>query len=60
MLKPIYIFIQQHNFSDFDNGIFLSIRRINHANGPKEFEVKLNVTFSCINILRKFYIQWTI
>ncbi len=54
MLKPTYIFIQQHNLSDFENNIFLSIRHISHANGPKEFQVKLNVTFSCVNILRSF------
>jgi hypothetical protein len=56
MLKPTYIFIQQHNFIDIENNIFLSIIHINHANGPKEVQVKLNVTFSCVNFLRKFYI----
>jgi hypothetical protein len=60
MLKPTYIFIQQHNFIDFDNYIFFSIIHINHGNGRKEFQVKLNVPFSCVNFLRKFYIQWTI
>jgi len=30
MLKPTYIFIQQHNFIDFENNIFLSIIHINH------------------------------
>jgi len=56
MLKPTYIFIQQHNFIDFENNIFLSTIHINHANGLKEFQVKLNVPFSCVNLLRKFYI----
>jgi hypothetical protein len=60
MLKPTYIFIRQHNFIDFENNIFLSTIHINHANGLKEFQVKLNVPFSCVNLLRKFYIQWTI
>jgi hypothetical protein len=57
MLKPTHIFIQQHNFSDFENNIFLSIRHINHANGPKECQVKLNVIFSCVNLIMKFNIQ---
>jgi hypothetical protein len=60
MLKPTYIFIQQHNFIDFETNIFLSIIHINHADGPKEFQVKLIVPFSCLNLFKKFYIQWTI
>jgi hypothetical protein len=60
MLKPSFIFIQQHNFIDFENNIFLSTIQINHANGLKEFQMKLNVLFSCVNLLKKFYIQWTI
>ncbi len=33
---------------------------INHANGLKEFQVKLNVPFACANLLKKFYIHKTI
>ncbi len=56
MLKPCYIFIQQHNFIGFENNIFLSIIHINYANGRKEFQVKLNVPFSSVDLLRKFLI----
>ncbi len=56
MLKPTYIFIQKHNLIDFENNIFLSTIYINHANGLKEFQVILNVPFSCVSFLKKFYI----
>jgi hypothetical protein len=45
MLKPTYIFIQQHNFIEFENNIFLSIIHINHTNGLREFQMKLNAPF---------------
>jgi len=54
MLKSSYIFIQQHIFIDFENNIFLTTIHINHASGLKEFQVKLNVPFSCIKLFRKF------
>ncbi len=57
MLKPTYLSIQQHNFKFFETRIFKLILHINHENGLKEFQVKLNVPFACANLLKKFYIH---
>jgi len=57
MLKPTYICIQQHNFMLFETRILKLTLHINHANGLKEFQVKLNLPFACANLLKKFYIH---
>jgi hypothetical protein len=57
MLKQTYISIQQHNFMLFETRIFKWTLHINHANGLKEFQVKLNVPFACANLFKKFYIH---
>ncbi len=39
----------------FETRILKLTLHINHANGFKEFEMKLNVPFACANRLKKFY-----
>jgi len=57
MLKPTYIFLQEHKSIDFENRIFLDYTYQSCANGLNEFQVKLNVPFTYVNLITKFYIH---
>ncbi len=56
ILKPTYIFLQ-HKSIDFENKIFLDYTYQSGANGLKEFQVKLNVPFTYVNFITKFYVH---
>jgi hypothetical protein len=57
MLKPTYIFLQEHKSIDFENKIFLDYTYQSCANVLKEFQVKLNVPFTYVKLIMKFYIH---
>jgi hypothetical protein len=57
MLKPTYIFLQEHKSIDFENKIFLDYTYHSCANGLKELQVKSNVPFIYVNLITKFYIH---
>jgi hypothetical protein len=44
----------------FETRILNLTSHINHANGLKEFQMKMNVPFACANLLKKVYIHETI
>jgi hypothetical protein len=41
----------------FETRILKLTLDINHANGLKEFQMKLDVPFACANLFKKFYIH---